>query len=91
MSTYQIRGRSITKPGNYLVRDPSGLCFVYFGSTGELSATGIDPSFAEAMLQSYEWESAAEQEWLTLADLQARSTIRLPRMPSSQDVQQEGY
>jgi hypothetical protein len=91
MSTYQIRGRSIIKLGNYLVQDRTGHCFVYFGATGELSATTIDPSFAEAMLQSYEWEACADDEWLTLPELKARSTVRLPGMPSSHDVQQEGY
>ena len=91
MSTYLLRARSVIHPGNYLIQDERGECFIYFASTGELSATSVDPTLAQAMIQSYEWAAVSEEEWLTQAELQARATVKLPHVPPSTDLQHEGY
>jgi hypothetical protein len=78
VSIYRLRARSIIHPGNCLIADESGSCYIFFADVGELSVTAIDHSLAEAMMQSYEWVEESGHETLTLADLQARATDRIP-------------
>ncbi len=88
---YRVLGRSVIHPGNVLLEDESGACFIYFAGPGELSATSLDHSLAEAILQSYEWSRATRDEWVTVPDLQANSYLRISTPYNSTDDTQPEF
>jgi hypothetical protein len=79
MDSFRLIAQSAIHPGNLMLEDASGDCYVYFAATGELSTTPIEHSLAGAMLQSYEWTSTPDGEWMTLEQLHARSIGLLTR------------
>ena len=71
---FKVLAKSVIHPGNYLLCDLNGDCYVYFGDCHELSRTAVDQSLADAMMQSYEWSATPGGDWLTLDELR-RSTL----------------
>ena len=83
MNCYRIRAESVIHPGNLLLEESSGACFIYFAEAEKLSATSLSPSLADAMIQSYEWEAVEDDIWLTLDEIQLRGAPQVP--PTSGD------